>query len=152
MAYAVFSINLIMNIYIAGALFSIAEQNFNQQLKEELIKINPNLNILLPQDEAKKLVGKPNFENLVFKSCHDEVVKADIILAILEGPDIDSGTCIELGLAYALKKKIIGIRTDFRGSEIEGLNIMVRKILSHYIYSTKGTTIIGLAEKVNNVL
>ena len=138
-----------MRIYIAGALFSIAEQNFNQELKNELLKINDSVDIILPQDEAKKIIGNPNFENLVFKSCEDEVKKADVILTILEGSDIDSGTCIELGLAYALGKKIIGIRTDFRGSEIEGLNIMVRKVLSHYVYSTKGITINKIAKKIN---
>ena len=28
-----------MRIYLAGALFSIAEQRFNQELKDELLKI-----------------------------------------------------------------------------------------------------------------
>ena len=137
-----------MRIYLAGALFSVAEQQFNQELKNELLKLNPNLDIVLPQDEAIKIIGKPNFEELVFKSCEEEVNKADIILTILEGPDIDSGTCIELGMAYQAGKKIIGIRTDFRGSEIEGLNIMVRKVLNHYLYETKGSTIADLASKV----
>ncbi len=137
-----------MRIYLAGALFSIAEQNFNQGLKDALLKLDSSLDIILPQDEAKIIFGKSDFENLVFKSCEEEVKKADIILTILEGPDIDSGTCIELGLAYALGKKVIGIRTDFRGSEIEGLNIMVRKVLSDYIYSIQGATIDQLAEQV----
>lgn len=137
-----------MRIYLAGALFSIAEQHFNQSLKDELLKLNNMLNIVLPQDEAKKVLGNPDFENLVFQSCKEEVKKADIILAILEGPDIDSGVCVELGLAYSLGKRIIGIRTDFRGSEIEGLNMMVRKVLDHYIYSTQKTTIQDLAKRV----
>jgi len=141
-----------MRIYLAGALFSIAEQNFNQELKDALLKLNPSLNIVLPQDEAKKIIGNPDFENLVFKSCEEEVKKADVILTLLEGPDIDSGTCIELGLAYALNKKIIGIRTDFRGSEIEGLNIMVRKVLSDYIYNIQGSTVSKLAEQVIKAL
>lgn len=141
-----------MRIYVAGALFSIAEQSFNTQLKKELLNLNSDLNIILPQDEAKKHLGKDNFEQLIFTSCEEEVTKADIILAILEGSDIDSGTCIELGLAFAQNKKIIGVRTDFRGSEIEGLNIMVRKVLNHYIHISKDTTVSSLAQKVNLVL
>ena len=141
-----------MRIYFAGALFSIAAQKFNQELKDALLKTNPDLNIVLPQDEAAKLIGKPNFEDLVFESCEDEVQKADVILTILEGPDIDSGTCIELGMAYNLGKKIIGVRTDFRGSEIEGLNIMVRKVLNDYVYLTQGATVESLAEEINKCL
>ena len=71
-----------MRIYIAGALFSIAEQNFNQELKNELLKIDNSLEIILPQDEAKKIIGNPDFENLVFKSCEEEVKKADLIRTI----------------------------------------------------------------------
>ena len=67
-----------MRIYLAGALFSIAEQNFNQELKNELLKLNSSLDIVLPQDEAKKIIGDPDFENLVFKSCEEEAYSEQI--------------------------------------------------------------------------
>ncbi len=44
----------------------------------------------------------------------DFIRKAEIIVAVLDGPDIDSGVAAEIGYAYALKKKIIGYRSDFR--------------------------------------
>ena len=40
--------------------------------------------------------------------------KADIVVAILDGSDVDSGVTAEIGYAYALRKKIIGYRSDFR--------------------------------------
>ncbi len=39
---------------------------------------------------------------------------AKIVVALLDGQDVDSGTCIELGYAYAKGKKIFGLLTDFR--------------------------------------
>ena len=35
-------------------------------------------------------------------------------MALLDGQVVDSGTCIELGYAYAKGKKIFGLLTDFR--------------------------------------
>ena len=141
-----------MQLYLAGALFSIAEKKFNLEFAEALKKLNGSLHITLPQIQGQEAVGKPNFEQLIFDYCKDELMKADVIVALLEGPDTDSGTCIELGFAYILKKKIIGIRTDFRGSETEGLNIMVRKVLDHYLYFPQGISIPELAGKVNALI
>jgi nucleoside 2-deoxyribosyltransferase len=40
--------------------------------------------------------------------------EADGVVAILDGVDVDSGTAAEVGYAYALGKRIFGLRTDFR--------------------------------------
>ena len=40
--------------------------------------------------------------------------KADIVLACLNGPDPDSGTCIEIGYACRAGKLVVGYRTDTR--------------------------------------
>ena len=39
---------------------------------------------------------------------------ADGLVAIMDGPDPDSGTCWEVGYAYGTKKSIVLVRTDFR--------------------------------------
>ncbi|MGC8648437.1 MAG: nucleoside 2-deoxyribosyltransferase [Candidatus Micrarchaeia archaeon] len=72
---------------------------------------------ILNAQEASK-IGKMNFES---------IRRADIILANLNGSDPDSGTCIEIGYAYALGKTVIGYRTDFRrmGDSTSGINMQV---------------------------
>lgn len=40
--------------------------------------------------------------------------RADAVLAILDGADVDSGTAAEIGFAAALKKPIVGVRLDKR--------------------------------------
>ena len=40
--------------------------------------------------------------------------QAEIVVAILDGSDVDSGVATEIGYACALKKKIIGYRSDLR--------------------------------------
>lgn len=44
----------------------------------------------------------------------ESIRKADGMVAILDGVDVDSGTAAEIGYAYALGKRIYGLRTDFR--------------------------------------
>ena len=142
-----------MKIYFAGSLFNTAEKNFNSQLSEILKKSNKAYNIILPQEQANEIAGDKDFENKVFNYCVKGVIQSDVILAILDGPDVDSGTCIELGIAKANNKKIVGIRTDIRGSEFEGLNIMVRKVLDYCIYQPNDkNTIEELAKEINFIL
>ncbi len=44
----------------------------------------------------------------------ESIRNADGVVAILDGVDVDSGTAAEIGYAYALGKRIYGLRTDFR--------------------------------------
>ena len=41
---------------------------------------------------------------------------ADTVVAIMDGPDPDSGTCWECGYAYARGKTVVLFRSDIRGS------------------------------------
>jgi nucleoside 2-deoxyribosyltransferase len=40
--------------------------------------------------------------------------ECDVVLAILDDCDLDSGTCAEVGYAAALPRPIFGVRTDLR--------------------------------------
>ena len=53
---------------------------------------------------------------------------ADIIVAIIDGADADSGTAWEMGYAFALGKQVIALRTDFRRSgDHEKVNLMLEE-------------------------
>jgi nucleoside 2-deoxyribosyltransferase len=44
----------------------------------------------------------------------EAIDRADAVLAVLDGVDVDSGTAAEIGYAFALGKPILGYRGDFR--------------------------------------
>jgi nucleoside 2-deoxyribosyltransferase len=50
-------------------------------------------------------IGKAN-ENLI-RSC-------DIVVGVLDGPELDSGTVSEIGFGAGIGKRCFGLRTDFR--------------------------------------
>lgn len=61
----------------------------------------------------------------------------DIVLAILDGTDVDSGTAAEIGYAFARNKKIIGYRGDSRlSADNEGCTVNLQ--VEFFIRSSGG--------------
>jgi hypothetical protein len=142
-----------LNVYFAGPLFTIAERRFNEELTAEMRRLCPAIEFFFPQDCDKEFQGVPNFAERVFHSLMEGLNGCDAVVAILDGPDSDSGTCIEMGYAHAQRKPVIGIRTDFRDGEIHGLNIMTAGICSAIIKLPSTSSSIGqVAAKVIEAL
>jgi nucleoside 2-deoxyribosyltransferase len=126
-------------IYLAGPLFSIAERNFNAHLAKLIQEKRPEINVLLPQENALLYVNCVNKNEMVFLDCIESIDSSDIFVALLEGSDADSGTCVELGYAFSKGKAILGIRTDSRISEQQGLNIMLPFSCRELYYNIQAT-------------
>jgi nucleoside 2-deoxyribosyltransferase len=77
---------------------------------------------LITQEEIDLLGAKANLE--IFSRCKSHLDDADIVIALLDGSQVDDGTAWEIGYFFARKspeQKITGIRTDFRrAGESEG--------------------------------
>jgi nucleoside 2-deoxyribosyltransferase len=115
-----------MERYLAGPLFSQAERRWQRQLAQALGE--HDCKVFLPQDDADLplLKNPPDFHG-AFEICRDAIDRADAVVAVLDGADGDSGTAWECGYAYARGKPIVVVRTDFRGGEDQGLNLMLRR-------------------------
>lgn len=103
-------------VYVAGPLFSQAEREFLEQMVFTLAtksNLDPLSNFFLPHRDGGEL-GKGSNRKQIFNLDITTLNKSNIVVALLDGQDVDSGTCIELGYAYALGKKIFGLITDFR--------------------------------------
>ena len=138
-----------MIIYLAGPLFSLAERRFNEEFAKGLERsIVPSM-VILPQDHAAKVGEATGFAELMYSFALDAINHSDVVVAILDGADSDSGTCIEIGYAKAKGKTIIGVRTDFRTGEDQGLNLMVSNICSHLI--VRLSTSVALEELAEDV-
>jgi len=124
-------------IYIAGPLFTEGERIYLEKI-EKICSENGFITHLPHRDVNQKLDCKSVFSNDV-KLLND----VDIIVAVLNGPDIDSGTSFEIGYGYAKQKYLIGIRTDYRAMAILNrknpleaeINLMVRFSLNDYCKS-----------------
>jgi nucleoside 2-deoxyribosyltransferase len=103
-------------VYVAGPLFSEAERMFLERMVEVLARasgLDPVADFFLPHRDGGEL-GKGPKRKDIFGLDIRQVNSAKFVVALLDGQDVDSGTCIELGYAYAKGKKIFGLLTDFR--------------------------------------
>lgn len=140
------------SIYLAGALFTLAEREFNSEFASLVRERLTNWEIILPQEQAAEVFADESIAehdkfSEIYGFCVNMVDECDCVVAILDGPDADSGTCIEIGRARAKEKHIIGVRTDLRASEEEGLNLMVVRSCDVLIRRPKAS-IAELADEV----
>lgn len=103
-------------VYVAGPLFSDAERAFLEKIVDALAEssgLDPLADFFLPHRDGGEL-GKGLKRGEIFDLDIRNLTSAELVVALLDGQDVDSGTCIELGYAYAKGKRIFGILTDFR--------------------------------------
>jgi nucleoside 2-deoxyribosyltransferase/predicted secreted protein len=131
-------------VYLAAPLFSVAERMFNASLSRLL---EENLfSVHLPQDLGDDTDNRGDKEQeRIFSVNKKALEESDVVVAVIDGADADSGTAWEMGYAYGLKKPVIALRTDFRRvGRHEHVNLMLEES------STVVTDHAGLLEALNS--
>lgn len=135
-------------IYLAAPLFSVFERNLNLYIAEEIEKTQ-KYSVFLPQKISPIKEGNEYNMKPIYDGCKDNIKDSDIVLAIVDGPDVDSGVAWELGYAFANRIPTLCIRTDIRKSEGNGVNIMIEYGATKTVYLTKyNQTINVLIKKI----
>ena len=114
-------------VYLAAPLFSEAERNYNQNIAELLHQ--QFFDVYLPQDIGDDTAFREQCEyTRIYENNRQALHDADLVIAIIDGADADSGTAWEIGYARALGKRIIALRTDFRyAGHHEHVNLMLEQ-------------------------
>ncbi len=114
-------------IYLAAPLFSQAERIYNATLAD-LMKQHL-FDVFLPQEAGDDIDTRTkNDQEQIFSKNINDLDRADIVVAVIEGADADSGTAWEMGYAFAHNKPVIAIRTDFRRAGAnERVNLMLEE-------------------------
>ncbi|HVP95688.1 nucleoside 2-deoxyribosyltransferase [Methanoregula sp.] len=114
-------------IYLAAPLFSEAERSYNTSIAELLRE--HCFEVFLPQDSGDNQAVRDKSEHAqIYRRNRRAIRDADMVVAIIDGADADSGTSWEMGYAAGMKKTVIALRTDFRmaGSH-ERVNLMLEQ-------------------------
>jgi nucleoside 2-deoxyribosyltransferase len=120
-------------VYAAGGLFNQHELATNVWIKEAVGRLsNRKFQLVLPQSkDLKELDALEELDAAYLRNADLlGVVRADAIIARLDGLELDSGTVVEFTLAKSLGKPAVILRCDFRhlsGTGIEEpYNLMVK--------------------------
>lgn len=107
-----------MRIYIAGPLFSPYERAYHAENVRRLREAGHKC--FVPQEQEHNACTSKSVPEQVFRVDLSGVQWANAVVALLDGPDVSSGTACEIGIFYELarhdprKKGILGILTDDR--------------------------------------
>lgn len=115
-----------MRAYLANGLFSESEQLYNQLIGEKVRKAFPDIQLYIPQ-ENEAINDKNGYASSIqiFEGDNAHLDCADVLIAVLDGVEIDSGVSAEIGRFATLieydeiigrdkKRFIIGVYTDSR--------------------------------------
>lgn len=117
--------NLTMSkVYIAGPLFTSAERDILEQISTMCEGFG--YKTYLPHRDAGLFKRGDNSSKLYFIADLEQIEACSLIVAVLNGLDVDSGTCWEMGYAFSKNKPIIGYVDDIRIYEPQNqLNPMI---------------------------
>jgi len=125
-----------MRIYLAGGLFNAGERLHNLYLEKYLKALG--YEVVLPQREALNAFDGKGFDvKAIVKDCRNSSNDPEnIFVGNADGPDSDSGTCVEYGFAICSTGRAVVYRTDFRTAldrEL-GINAMLTCDGTEFVY------------------
>jgi len=111
-------------IYLSGPLFSRGDIAWAGRVKAFLEDRVGRFKVIWPHEIVPCSSGKKE----IFEANLKALNEAEIMVALLDGPQVDDGTAWEVGYFFCQGKKIFGIRTDFRRAgetESSRVNLMI---------------------------
>jgi nucleoside 2-deoxyribosyltransferase len=118
-----------MQLYIAAPLFTEGERAFNLVLARALEAEGHD--VFLPQRDTSPVDGSRQ-TMAMFQDNLAVLSKADAVVAVCDGAQVDDGTAWEVGYAYGRNIPVYGLRTDTRTVQQpdERINLMILESLS----------------------
>ena len=110
-------------VYQAGPLFSEAEQDWHRKLKSRIearfAALGSPVEVRWPGEffSAEDIEAwGPDARHHIYQGCVRALADADLLVALLDGTQVDDGTAFEIGYFASQhpRRPILGVRTDFR--------------------------------------
>lgn len=104
-----------MKAYLANGLFSIGDRYVNEVLAKAIREAVPNIDLYVPQ-ENDAINDKSNYADSLAIAQADlaSLQESDVLIAVIDGVEIDSGVAAEIGAFSMLKRPIIALFSDVR--------------------------------------
>jgi nucleoside 2-deoxyribosyltransferase len=113
-----------MKVFLAAPLFSEAERAFNATVAATLRE--QGFEVWLAQEAPFLHHDDPHEKQTIYDGDILALKASDVVVAVLDGVEVDAGVAFEMGYAAALGKLLLGLKTDYRTfSRMEEVNLMV---------------------------
>lgn len=139
-----------MKAYLANGLFSLGDRLVNERLASAIRQAIPEIELYVPQ-ENDAINDKTAYADSLAIAEADLVMlqKSDVLVAVLDGVEIDSGVAAEIGAFAMLNRPIVGVFTDVRQQGRENMmkiEALIRDgIENQFVY--RNLFVIGLIKR-----
>lgn len=103
-----------MKAYLANGLFSEADRMYNEYLANLLRSEIEDIDLFVPQEADINDKNTYADSSKIAELDTNKLLESDILIAVIDGVEIDSGVATEIGIFSTTKKPIIGLYTDIR--------------------------------------
>jgi nucleoside 2-deoxyribosyltransferase len=127
---------VLMKVFLAAPLFNEAERNFNSNVAKRLR--DRGFQVWLAQESPFIHEGTFEEKQKIYEEDISALKTCDVVVAVLDGVEVDSGVAFEMGYAIAIGKPIVGLKTDHRAfSKMEDINLMLEVPLIKFCSNIK---------------
>lgn len=139
-----------MKAYLANGLFSLGDRLVNEQLAAAIREAVPGIVLYVPQENDAINDKSAYADSLAIAQADLEMLeKSDVLIAVLDGVEIDSGVAAEIGAFAMLNRPIVGVLTDVRQQgrdNMKKIEALVRDGLENqFVY--RNLFVIGLIKR-----
>ncbi len=114
----------INRVYIAGPLYTDGERWYLERVDDLCRQLG--FETYLPHRDAGLGMADEYSIERCFRMDVENLDQCDLIVAVLNGWDVDSGTAWEIGYAYSRGKPVLGIHEDTRIYSLNAdMNLMI---------------------------
>ncbi|UUV46519.1 nucleoside 2-deoxyribosyltransferase [Bacillus phage vB_BanS-Thrax3] len=103
-----------MKVYLANGLFSTADYMYNKFLGMALRQHIPTIDLFIPQEAEINDKSKYADSKMIADLDTKELLSSDVLVAVIDGAEIDAGVATEIGIFSTTGRPIIGVYTDCR--------------------------------------
>lgn len=104
-----------MKAYLANGLFSIGDRYVNELIAKELRAAILGIELYVPQENDAINDKNAYADSLTIARADLEGLKAsDVLIAVIDGVEIDSGVAAEIGAFAMLNRPIVALFSDVR--------------------------------------
>lgn len=139
-----------MKAYLANGLFSLGDRLVNERLATAIRQAIPDIELYVPQ-ENDAINDKASYaDSLAIAEADLAMLQtSDVLVAVLDGVEIDSGVAAEIGAFSMLNRPIVGVFTDVRQQGRENMmkiEALIRDgIENQFVY--RNLFVIGLIKR-----
>ncbi|MDB4823714.1 nucleoside 2-deoxyribosyltransferase [Acidimicrobiia bacterium] len=139
---------MIKKIYIAGPLFNVHEKKYLEDIAEVLE--GADFDCFLPHrdqtgidpEELKNNEMSQETKDIIFQTDIEALKGADLIVALVTGQDIDSGTASEIGFMFANNKPVLAITAEER---------RYRNLFTEGMFTSSVSNVEDLLDEINKL-